>query len=206
MKKICLALILLLSLSNNIYSYHLKKMNIDDARTFNYLNNDLIFIGKVVKIHDHIFTFKSIEVFKGNFDSIYQVQINFDYKIGEKYLIYAQYQNDRKSLKVDECSISRSFSDPIVFNLYDLPSPPLNNQEAKEKFNNALNILQLQAKIDLVEEVDWLRGKKIMELFQKNERTLNQLTNYFIYVSLFLFILVIFLFFKRFKKAPSSIN
>jgi len=204
--KVFFIVIFLLALNNSIYSYDCKKMNIDEARALNYENNDVIFIGKVIKTDKTLFTFKVIEVFKGKSDTIYQVQINSNLNInlGDKCLIYAHYQNESKNLIINECSISRSFCNPVIFNIYDIPHPPLNFEEDEDKFNNSMKLLQLQSKIDLVEEVSWLRGKRIMALVQNNEKILNRLTNYFIYVSLLFLILIIFLLFKRVKKVYTS--
>lgn len=198
---------LLIIMHTSLFSFNCKRMNIEDAKQINYINSDVIFIGEAIKVEQTVIVFRVMEFLKGNVNVFCKVQIesNLYINIGDKCLIYANYQNESNRLVIDECSISRSFNNPLILHVYDLPPPPMNFQDDIEKFKNEMKFLELQAKIDLIEEVGWLRSKKNKEVFEIFKNKIHQTTKYLLYIFSFLFILIL-LFFKRCKRFHSSVK
>lgn len=190
------------------YACDCKKTYIEESRQINFKKSDAIFIGSLLqKNNDNYYTIKVIEQFKGNLDSMVQIQINpcsFSPQINSTYIIYAKWHIGLGHLIVEECSISRNIETPEELYIYEIPPPPFDFEKEKEIFQIKISILQLQAKLDLNTEIDWLRNEKSMYLLQENLVKSKHLQTLFITVSALLIILIIVFYLKnrRMQKSP----
>jgi hypothetical protein len=159
------------------FSCKCKHYTLNKARKLNYNNNELIFIGTVLESSDSSYTFIVNEVLKGKADSVIIGGINYcSYKPkkDEIWLVYTNYQSD-STIIINRCSLSRSFSNPVSHIVYDLPvkPPPLPGQKRKIPTKQYLlkkEMIRYRALIDLVEEINILRYKKL----EKYETAINK--------------------------------
>lgn len=194
----------LVLINSSLLACNCKDFSIIEARKYSYFDSDVIFLAKILSITDNnVANVQIIEVFKGsiNFSTVDVIfkPCNIIPVIGKKWLIYSEY--DKNKIVVKECSISRGFDNAYFFNFYKLPDPlpPNHNAQEEEIFDLKIKILNLQANLDLADEIDILRNK-----IDRQNNTENRNTDYrfiLIYISIgLLFIFVIFLFILLHKK------
>lgn len=101
------------------------------AQKENFLDNDLIFIGRTISINsDGSYKLKVIEILKGTLeDSTADGGIHDKYmgitpfEIGETWLVYTV-KNQDGSITIPDCGLSRSTRFPFYFGSPHLPPPP----------------------------------------------------------------------------------
>ncbi|BFM43869.1 hypothetical protein CFS9_25100 [Flavobacterium sp. CFS9] len=120
-----------------------------------YINSDLIFLGKIITVNDKFFEIKTLEVYKGKTIKKIKSYIS-DCGIhphkGEIWLLYSK-KNDKNAFFISTCGNSRSFSKPFILNDANLPPPPLFDSsvslnELNEK--NYFKIASLQLRLDIL--------------------------------------------------------
>lgn len=154
----------LLLLSTSLFATDCKSLKIAEARKINLTNSDVVFLGiKIKDIEGGKSLFKVTTLYKGTTVSLITVNIKslFFPKIGDVCLIYGK-NTESKELLINECSISRSFQNPINYIIHKYPIAPNPNNLAKDsvRFNSDLAILKINSRIELLEELLLLDGEK----------------------------------------------
>jgi hypothetical protein len=117
---------------NQSFGYDcLRIRNLKKAQKEEFLDNDLIFIGKTTSINaDGSYKLKVVEILKGTLgDSMVIGGIQEKYmgitpfEIGETWLIYTM-ENEDGTITIPDCGLSRSTRFPFYFGSPHQPPPP----------------------------------------------------------------------------------
>ena len=164
-----LILIIVLT-SNQAYCCDCKDLgSLDSLRIISYNNSELVFLGELIDFDttDYSYTFRIIELFKGESKTIIKKGKYFDScsqfpKDKGKWIIYANYR-ENDLIDISQCLASRSELNPICIGCYRLPPPLKPNSTGMEKkeSNEKFNSLREKAKLDWNNEIELLRKEKI---------------------------------------------
>lgn len=189
-------LIIFLISSSQVYSCDCKTRSIENAREIDYQKFELVFLGKIVKISKNVAKVKVLESYKGLTHSVLTIDMVTDcpsnIRLNEKWLIYTNCR--RGKIAIDECSMSRSLSNPIKTFIYytEKLNFPLSIRDFDSKNNlTELELLKIKASMDLEEEIGLLRYKSLkgsLNILESklNKEALNLKYLSLIFVSLFL--------------------
>lgn len=169
--RICLMLIFSsLSLTSSFASDCLKVKNLKKAQRESFVENDLIFLGKVASLNsDGSYQFEIIEVLKGTLDDSTVVGGNFlnfyqqgPKEIEEIWLVYTSKGEDG-SITIPDCGLSRSNRYPFYFGSPHLPPPPPPLKYSLPIFELEIIWLKRQKRAlrELQHEIELLRKWKI---------------------------------------------
>lgn len=200
--------IFLFLFSSQGYGSECKSLDLMTSRFINYSKSDFIGVCKIVNGN----RLEIIEHYKEGFNLDNEVYYfsDLDLKEGELWLIYAnkvKIGNDYK-LQIDECSLSRSFSNPLRLilnvNEYELPEITKNTKQ----FESSIKLLKIRAAQDLNSEIVWLQTKKVFEIENNsNSEKKESISNKLILIILLLMSLIqipIFIYYANKSKLNKS--
>ncbi|MCK4662312.1 MAG: hypothetical protein KAT68_05570 [Bacteroidales bacterium] len=193
MKRIIFIIIISFVYSQNVMSCKCKSYTLLQARKLNYENNELIFIGVGLGISQDTFFMNVIEVLKGEADSIIKGRItdcSFIPNKDEIWLVYTNFEKD-SSIIIDGCSLSRSYNAPEGIIDYDIPPPPMPGHMPTKEFKYQMELLHLQALVDLNEEINLLRNTKNKRFIKQKEVFYKTKLNRYLIISISLFLIVL---------------
>jgi hypothetical protein len=137
----------------------------DSLRKISFNNSNFVFIGELIEFDtiEYTFTFRIIEVFKGDSISAIIKGKVFDScslfpREKSNWIVYADLKEGL--IDISQCLASRSEISPICINCYKIPNPYRNIEEMK-KGEGELSLLKNKALGDWKNEIEFLRANKI---------------------------------------------
>jgi len=164
-----LLVLLTLIISEQTFCCDCKNLKpLDSLRNISYNQSEIVFLGELIDYNtiENSFTFKIIELFKGEIKSIFIKGKSFDscstFPMDKcKWIVYANFQ-ESDYISINQCGASRSENNPICINCYEIPGPTELSGKSNEddEFNKKIKLIKEKAVVDWNEEIILLRSKK----------------------------------------------
>lgn len=145
--------------------------NDSKSRLINYEESNLIFVGilvdnKTIVVSEFL---KSSTKIRKQYKVVEIDNCSLVPEKGEVWLVYSTIQ-ETGAISINQCSRSRSFSNPNRY-MGEIPPPLMKYGKpiSKNELKNQEELFRLQANVDLLEEIEWLRAIKSNNEFESGD-------------------------------------